>query len=372
MSDLLAIPINLNAHRRIIHVDMDAFFAQVEMLDNPEYRNVPLVLARDSRQSGGHGVVSTANYIARQYGIHSAMSAAEALRLAPDAVFVPPHFERYRELSNKVREIFQRVTEKIEPMSIDEAYLDITEQEPEFEDAIAIGHQLQQTIFDELGLTSSVGISYNKFLAKLGSEHNKPVGLTVVRPDDIRAFLDSLPIEEIRGVGKKTAVRMHELGIETGRDLYELKQSTLLDEFGKQGYEFYRRIRGVDDRPVEWQRERKSVGRERTYNPLLDTEEKVLGELRHTAEMLAESLERRHVQGKTLVLKIRTDAFETETRRQTFPTLMPNTPEYFYEQGQILLDDLGGFQEPLRLLGLTVTNLQDKAHVELLLPIFGL
>lgn len=370
MADLLEIPINLKSERRILHIDMDAFYAQVEMRDHPEYRSVALILARDPRTSGGHGVVATANYPARKLGVHSAMSSAEALRLAPDAVFLPPNFDLYREVSEQVHEIFYRLTRKVESVALDEVYLDITDSYTSFQDAIMVGHQLQQSIYAELNLTSSIGISYNKFLAKLASEHNKPVGLTVVKPSEIRSFLDPMPIEEIRGVGIKTAEKMHTLKIETGRDLFLQNQSTLLQNFGKMGYEFYRRIRGVDDRQVEWQRERKSIGKERTYNPFLDTEEQVAKELRHITELLVTSLDRRQMQGKTLVIKTRTEDFETETRRKSFTDLIPNDIQFILEEGQALFEELGGYQRPLRLLGLTITNLQNQSQAEILLPLF--
>lgn len=370
MADLLQIPINLKGDRRILHIDMDAFYAQVEMRDHPEYQTVALILARDPRTSGGHGVVATANYLARELGVHSAMSAAEALKLAPNAVFIQPNFPLYREISDQVHTIFQSITPKYETIALDEAYLDLTEQCTTFDEAIAVGHLLQQRIYAELQLTSSIGISYNKFLAKLASEHNKPAGFTVVKPSEIRAFLDDMPIEEIRGVGIKTAEKMHTLGVNNGHDLFNQEQSTLLQNFGKMGYEFYRRIRGVDDRAVEWQRSRKSIGKEHTYNPFLDTEEQVHKELRNIAVALVATLEQRQLQGKTLVLKIRTETFETETRRKTFADLIPNDSQFIFEEGQGLFDELGGYQQPLRLVGLTITNLQNQAQTELLLPLF--
>jgi DNA polymerase-4 len=357
LADLFEIPLHLNTDRKIIHVDMDAFYAQVEMRDHPEYRHEQLILARDPRKHGGRGVVATANYAARKLGVHSAQSAAEALRLAPNAIFVEPDFETYRRVSGGVHEIFHRFTDKVEPIAFDEAYLDVTENKFGLTDGVVIAHQLQQMIFDELQLTSSVGVSFNKFLAKLASENNKPVGMTVVRPDDVRSFLDRLPISDIRGVGTKTAEHMIELGVETGHDLFELDQTTLLNEFGKMGYEFYRRIRGVDDRPVEWQRERKSVGKERTYGPFLDTEEAVFAQFKDIATMLAESLIKRNLHGKTLVLKIRDEDFETETRRRSAVDYLPNDAVQFIEIAQDLWEELGGFRKPIRLVGLTMTNL---------------
>jgi DNA polymerase-4 len=371
MADLFEIPLQLNTDRKIIHVDMDAFYAQVEMRDHPEYRDVQLILARDPRTHGGRGVVATANYAARQLGVHSAQSSAEALRLAPDAVFIEPDFDKYRTVSAQVHEIFHRFTDKIEAIALDEAFLDVTENKIDEADHVAIAHSLQQMIFDQLRLTSSVGVSFNKFLAKLASENNKPVGLSVVRPDDVRLFLDRLPIEDIRGVGAKTAERMRALGVETGADLYAMDQSTLLTAFGKMGYEFYRRIRGVDNRPVEWQRERKSVGKERTYGPFLDTEEQVFAQLREIAGMLESSLQRRALHGKTLVIKVRDENFDTETRRRTEVDFLPNDGERFLAVAQDLWEELGGFNKPIRLLGLTMTNLAPLTFENVPLDLYG-
>ena len=357
MADLLEIPVHLKTDRQIIHVDMDAFYAQVEIRDNPALANVPLILAHDPRKNGGRGVVATANYVARKLGVHSAMSAAEALRLAPNATFLDPNFEKYRAVSQQVHDIFQRYTDKVEPIAFDEAYLDVTENKTGHTNAVALAHELQQTIFAELSLTSSVGISFNKFLAKLSSEHNKPVGLTVVREADIRAFLDALPIEDVRGVGQKTAIKMHELGVDTGRDLYEMDQTTLTQHFGRMGYDFYRRIRGVDDRPVEWQRERKSIGKEHTYGPFLDTEEQIEAEFKRLADRLEQSLKRRGMHGKTLALKVRDEDFDTETRRFTQTDFLPNDATEFVRLAQDIWEELGGYQKPIRLLGLTMTNL---------------
>jgi len=357
MADLLEIPVQLHTDRKILHVDMDAFYAQVETRDNPALAEVALILARDPRQHSGRGVVATANYKARQLGVHSAMSAAEALRLAPEATFLTPKFEKYRAVSNQVHEIFHRYTDKVEPIAFDEAYLDVTENKIGIDNPVALAHALQQTIYEELQLTSSVGVSFNKFLAKLSSEHNKPAGLTVVREADVRPFLDALPIEEVRGVGQKTAERMRELGVTTGAALYAMDQTTLTQHFGRMGYDFYRRIRGVDDRPVEWQRERKSVGKERTYGPFLDNEEKIMAELKRLAALLESSLQKRSLHGKTLVLKVRDEDFNTETRRTTQPDYLPNDATEFERLAADIWEELGGYQKPIRLLGLTMTNL---------------
>ncbi|MDR3240891.1 MAG: DNA polymerase IV [Lactobacillaceae bacterium] len=371
MADLLEIALQLNTDRSIIHVDMDAFYAQIEMRDHPEYRDQAIILASDPRKNGGRGVVATANYAARKLGVHSAMSSAEAVKLAPNALFVRPNFDSYRAVSAQVHEIFHRYTDMVEPIAFDEAYLDVTKSKIPFESTVALAHHLQQTIFDELTLTSSVGVSFNKFLAKLSSEHNKPAGFTVVAPEEIRTFLDPLPIKDIRGIGSKTVPKMNELGIYTGKDLFEMDQSALLSHFGKMGYEFYRRIRGVDDREVEWQRERKSIGNERTYGPFLTQEETVFENLHYLAELLEHSLTKRQMHGKTIVLKTRDEDFVTETRRRTLPDFIPNDADTYYEIAEELWEELGGFQKAVRLLGLTMTTLAPMTFDNMLLDLYG-
>ncbi|MFC6177812.1 DNA polymerase IV [Weissella sagaensis] len=370
MTDFLKMPIHLNTDRRILHIDMDAFYAQIEMRDNPAYRNVPLILAHDPRKTGGRGVVATANYSARELGVHSAMSAAEAVKLAPHAVFVTPDFQKYRDVSRQLHQIFKRYTQKIEPVAFDEAYLDITQVSSNHQKAVALAHELQQVIYDELNLTSSVGMSFNKFLAKLASEHNKPSGITIINEEDIRPFLDKLSIQDIRGVGKKTAEQMMKLGINTGADLFATSQSELANTFGKSGYAFYEHIRGVDNRPVMWQRERKSLGKERTYGPFLDTEQAVLDELKGLAQQLAETLIKAHLHGKTLVLKLRDSDFNTETRRETIIDFLPNDEREIYRIAQDIFEGMGGYQKPIRLLGLTMTNLAALSFENVVLNLY--
>ncbi len=371
MADLFDIPLKLNSDRHIIHIDMDAFYAQIEMRDHPEYRDEAIILANDPRLTGGRGVVATANYQARKLGVHSAMSAVEALKLAPHARFVVPNFKLYRKTSQLVHEIFHRYTEKIEPVAFDEAYLDVTNDLSTFDSDLDLAHHLQQTIFDELKLTSSVGVSYNKFMAKLASEHNKPVGFTYIDPSQIREFLNDLKIQEIRGIGKKTIPKMNDLGIYNGYDLYQQSQATLIDHFGRAGFDFYQRIRGVDDREVEWKRERKSIGNERTYGPFLSEEADVFEAFHHLANLLETSVQQEKKHGKTLVLKVRDSEFKTETRRRTNLDFMENKADLFYDLALELWDELGGFQEPIRLLGLTMTNLVPITFTDVPLDLYG-
>lgn len=232
----LVFPLKNDMSRKIIHIDMDAFFASVEERDDPELAKHPLVIARHPSDTGGKGVVTTANYKARIYGIHSAMSAQKAYELCPQAIFKPGDHEKYSAVSKQVREIFHRYTDIIEPVSIDEAYLDVTQNKIDARSAIKIARLIQQDIWQELQLTCSAGVSYNKFLAKLASDYQKPQGMTLISPDEAVIFLKRLPIEKFHGVGKKTVPKMNDLGIFTGADLYEKSEMFLIQEFGKMGY----------------------------------------------------------------------------------------------------------------------------------------
>ncbi|MBM7618137.1 DNA polymerase-4 [Weissella uvarum] len=367
METFLEFPLKLETNRKILHVDMDAFYAQIEIRDNPALANQQVIIARDPRRNGGKGVVATANYNARAKGVHSAMSAAEALDLAPKAVFITPNFTKYREASHQVHDIFHEFTDKIEPVAFDEAYLDLSDRT---ENLVALAHRMQQKIYDELHLTSSVGISFNKFLAKLASEHNKPVGLTVIRPEDIRPFLDAEPIESIRGVGAKTAERMRELGVQTGADLYQMSQDELISEFNRQGFELYERIRGIDNRPVMYERQRKSIGKEHTFNPLIRSEDETLAEIKILAKEVTEALSRQKMHGQTLVLKLRDENFNTVTHRMTQNDFIDNDPVVLNRIANDLLEEAGGFRQPLRLIGLTMTNLTPLAFENIALSLY--
>jgi Nucleotidyltransferase/DNA polymerase involved in DNA repair len=213
-------PVHIDDSRQILHVDMDAFYASIEQRDTPAYKKQPLVISHDPRQTGGRGVVTTANYVARKFGIHSAMPAQQALKLCPKAVFVPPHFHHYRAISDQIHRIFHEYTEIIETVAFDEAYLDVTQNKLKITDPVELAVRLQAEIWDQTHLTSSIGISYSKFLAKEASDYRKPVGITIIHAEDAHDFLMQLPIERFRGVGKKTVPKMHDLNILTGQDLY--------------------------------------------------------------------------------------------------------------------------------------------------------
>jgi Nucleotidyltransferase/DNA polymerase involved in DNA repair len=281
-------PVHIDDSRQILHVDMDAFYASIEQRDTPAYKKQPLVISHDPRQTGGRGVVTTANYVARKFGIHSAMPAQQALKLCPKAVFVPPHFHHYRAISDQIHRIFHEYTEIIETVAFDEAYLDVTQNKLKITDPVELAVRLQAEIWDQTHLTSSIGISYSKFLAKEASDYRKPVGITIIHAEDAHDFLMQLPIERFRGVGKKTVPKMHDLNILTGQDLYAWDELDLINKFGRFGEILYQRVRGADDRPVEYQRERKSIGNETTFWPFLTNRSEVDTQLDKLASMLAE------------------------------------------------------------------------------------
>lgn len=364
------VPIHVDTSRKIIHVDMDAFYASIEERENSKLRKKPLVIARDPRQTGGKGVVATANYLARQSGVHSAMSAQKALELCPEAVFKTPDFTLYRAVSDQIHEIFGEYTEKIEPVAFDEAYLDVTDNKKQIESAVEVAHQIQSEIYAKTNLTCSTGISYNKFLAKLASEYQKPIGVAVVLSEDVREFLDKLPIEKFRGVGKKTVPKMHDIQIFKGRDLYKKSEMELIHHFGRFGDVLYHHVRGADDRPVEYQRERKSIGKESTYNPNLVSDSEVEEALKDLAQKVAETMKQKQKHGKTLVLKVRFSDFETITKRQTLTEFLDNSQETYLFYAQQLFDEFGESQRGVRLLGITLINLASINFENMSLPLF--
>ncbi|WP_051912507.1 DNA polymerase IV [Carnobacterium funditum] len=355
--------------RKIIHIDMDAFFASVEERDHPELKGQPIIIAKHPNLTKGKGVVATANYVARTYGVHSAMSAQKAYELCPKGVFISGNYERYREISAKIREIFLNYTDIIEPLSLDEAYLDVTENKKEMKSATFIAQSIQKDVWDSVRLTCSAGVSYNKFIAKLASDFKKPAGVTVVTPDEALTFLRNLPIEKFYGVGKKTVERMHDSGIFNGEDLYQKNEMDLIRSFGKMGYSLYRKVRGIDDSPVRISRERKSVGRENTYNKNLVTENEIIAELRFLSNKVQHSLRKEQKHGKTIVLKVRYSDFETVTKRHTLPHYIKDAEEIFFH-AQNIWDEIGQLKKGIRLLGITVTTLDPLTFENIVLPLW--
>ncbi|HEY9663708.1 MAG TPA: DNA polymerase IV, partial [Allocoleopsis sp.] len=275
------------AIRKVIHVDMDAFYASVEQRDQPRYRGKPIVVGGRPEQ---RGTVATASYEARQYGIHSAMPSRTARQLCPHLIFVPPRFEVYRGISAQIREIFYRYTDLVEPVALDEAYLDVTENKLNIPSATWIAQAIQTSIYAETGLTASAGVSINKFLAKIASGMNKPSGLFLIAPTEAAAFVEHLPIEQFHGIGEVTAGKMHQLGIMQGADLKQWSEADLVRHFGKPGQFFYRIARAQDNRPVNPNRERKSIGVETSFAVDLDSHAAAIEELGKLVPLLKERL----------------------------------------------------------------------------------
>ncbi|MFO8069283.1 MAG: DNA polymerase IV [Alkalibacterium sp.] len=354
--------------RKIIHIDMDAFYASVEIRDNPSLKNKPVIIARHPKDTGGRGVVTTANYEARKFGVHSAMSAQKAFELCPNGLFVPPNFESYREASGKMQKIFLRYTNKIQPLSLDEAYLDVTDNYINQKSATLIAERIRKEIFEELDLTCSAGVSYNKFLAKLASDYNKPDGITVIPPEKAHVFLIHLPIEKYHGVGEKSVEKMHAMGIYNGQDLYDKEELELVKHFGKMGHSLYRKVRGIDDSEVRSDREPKSVGKESTFAHNLSAENEIIQALRQLAGKVMKNLNKKQKHGKTVVLKIRYEDFQTITRRRTFPNYIEDEEELFRIAVSIWEEE--SLDLSVRLLGITLTGLDSIIFENIPLPLW--
>lgn len=357
-----------NDNRKIIHIDMDAFYASVEVRDNPNLRGKPVIMAHHPKETNGRGIVSTCNYEARQFGVHSAMSAKKAFELCPQGVFIVPRFSHYKEISQQIRAIFRRYTDLIEPMSLDEAYLDVTHNKLNIKSAIYIAKCIQKDILTELQLTCSAGVSYNKFLAKIASDYQKPAGLTTILPEEAPTFLKNLPIEKFYGVGKKSISRLHEKGIFKGKDILKVDPTSLLNEYGKLGFLLLQRVRGIDFSPVKPNRERKSVGKENTFYPELANEDAVKIVIRQLSQSVATTLQRMQVKGSTVTLKIRYTDFETITRQHSLEKVIDNESDIYYHALD-LWEDYGHLEKNIRLIGVSVSHLSqskiEKVSLEL-------
>lgn len=361
-----------DTHRKIIHLDMDAFYASVETRDNPALANKALIIGHDPRQYHGHGVVATANYLARQYGVHSAMPTAKAIKLVPkDKVFfVAPNFEKYRAVSQQVHDLMHELTDQVESVALDEAYLDVTENKLGSDSAIILASQLQQNIYRKTGLTSSFGVSYNKFLAKMGSEYAKPFGRTIILPNEAEDFLAKQKIENFPGIGKKTQEQFHELGVFNGADLRKLSVRFLIENFKKMGYAIALHAHGIDMRPVQADRRRKSIGIERTFGTDIHSEDEALTTIRKFSQELAKKLQEKKVTANVIVLKIRSSQFETVTKRQKLDKSTNQAIEIF-QAGKELYNKAPNFlEEGIRLLGITGTDLKNKNYEEVTLELF--
>ena len=337
--------------RKIIHIDMDAFYASVEQMDNPEIKGKPVAVG-GSRQ---RGVVAAASYEAREYGVRSAMPSILAKKRCKNIIFVKPRFKRYKEISSQIREIFFVYTDLVEPLSLDEAFLDVTENKKNISLAANIAREIRTKIKNDIGLTASAGISINKFLAKVATEINKPDGQKTIHPSQVDEFIDALPIEKFFGVGKVTAKKMNELDIFNGADLKKFNQDNLKNHFGKSGEYFYKIVRSIHDNPVNPNRIRKSIGAERTFSHDIDSEGFMLDKL----DRIADELERRMInsnnKGKTLTIKLKYSDFTQQTRSKTVDEYLQSKEEIFPIIEELLYQK--EIEKSVRLLGISITNL---------------
>jgi DNA polymerase-4 len=347
----------MQAIRKIIHIDMDAFYASVEQRDRPEFKGKPVIVGGDPNS---RGVVAACSYEARKFGIHSAMPSVTAYRLCPDAVFIRPRFDVYREVSAQIREIFYEYTGLVEPLSLDEAFLDVTENYKGMPSATLIAREIKRKIYNRTGrLTSSAGVSFNKFLAKVASDMNKPDGITVITPDMAEEFIDSLPIRKFFGVGKVTEEKMLNLGIKTGADLKKYKKEQLIQIFGKSGRYFYDIAHGLDDRPVEPNRIRKSIGKETTFSEDIDDTDQMLEILDNIAVRLESSLIKRDAKGRTITLKVKYFDFQSITRSITIDEPADNAAVIMKHIRPLLSKTEAG-KKKIRLIGISISNFDDQ------------
>ena len=342
------------SNRKIIHIDMDAFFASVEQLDHPELRGKPIAVGGAENR----GVVAAASYEARKYGVRSAISGVLAKKNCPDLIFVRPRFDRYKEISNKIHKIFHEYTDLVEPLSLDEAYLDVTINKKGNPSATLLAQEIRLRILNEVGLTASAGISINKFVAKIASDYNKPNGQKTINPDEVISFLEILPIRKFYGVGKVTTEKMYQLGIFTGLELKSKSLEFLEKHFGKSGNFYYNVVRGIHNSEVKSVRITKSVAAEHTFEVNLSSEIFMIEQLENIATSLEKRLKKHRIAGKTVTLKIKYSDFTQQTRSKTLP--------YFISDKGLILETVKEllFQERMkdsvRLLGISLSNLNTE------------
>lgn len=340
-----------SAFRKIIHVDMDAFFASVEQLDNPDLRGKPVAVGG----GGDRGVVSAASYEARKFGVRSAMSNVLAKQKCPEIIFVKGNYKRYKEISLQIREIFYDYTDLVEPLSLDEAYLDVTQNKVGNPSASLIAKEIRKRILDEIGLTASAGISINKFIAKVASDINKPNGQKTINPEEVIPFLEELPIQKFYGIGKVTASKMYNLGIFNGRDLKakSLEEMSLL--FGKSGTHYYDIVRGIHRSEVKPNRIRKSLGAERTFRENISSEVFMLDKLNTIADELEDRMKNSKTKGKTVTLKIKYSDFTQQTRSKTVEKFIQKKADFLPIVKELLFQEK--LKNSVRLLGISFSNL---------------
>ncbi len=342
--------------RKIIHIDMDAFYASVEQRDQPSYRGKPLVVGGSPEK---RGAVAAASYEARKFGIYSAMSTRVAVQKCKDLVIVKPRFEVYREVSHQIRDIFQRYTDLVEPLSLDEAYLDVTVNKLGMASAVAIAREIKQHIQVETRLTASAGVSISKFLAKVASGMDKPNGLYLIPPDQAIAFVEKLAIEKFHGIGAVTAAKMKQLGIHSGADLQQWSEADLIQHFGKVGSHYYNVARARDDRPVNPNRIRKSIGAEKTFDEDLEDRGEMATMLEKIAREVGDRLTKNQRTGSTLTLKIKYADYQQITRSKTLSHRLQSATEIFDLAKDLLLENVGD-RKKVRLLGISISNLDGE------------
>ena len=333
---------------------MDAFYASVEQLDNPELLRKPLAVGGSEKR----GVVAAASYEARKFGVRSAMSGMAAKRNCPDLIFVPPRFDRYREISKQIREIFFEYTDLVEPLSLDEAYLDVTENKKGNPSATMIAEEIRKKIKEKTGLNASAGISVNKFVAKIASDINKPNGQKTINPEEVVPFLETLDVKKFFGVGKVTKEKMYGLGVFTGKDLKEKSLEFLSENFGKSGTHYYNVVRGIHNSKVKPSRKQKSLAAEHTFSENISSEIFMMERLNEIASEVEERLQRRNLAGKTITLKIRYSDFTIQTRSKTVLEFLASKSSILLVVKELLYQEK--MKESVRLLGISISNLNNE------------
>ncbi|MBL4709256.1 MAG: DNA polymerase IV [Flavobacteriales bacterium] len=352
-------PEQLKDIRKIIHIDMDAFYASVEQMDFPELKGKPLAVG-GSRE---RGVVAAASYEARAFGVHSALASSIAARRCPDLIFVRPRFDRYKEVSSQIMEIFHEFTDLVEPLSLDEAFLDVTYNKKDLKSAIKIAMLIRKEIKERVGLTASAGISFNKFLAKTASDLDKPDGLSVILPDKAIAFMEKLPIEQFHGVGKVTAKKMKNQGVFFGSDLMKMQCSELVRRYGKAGKHYYNIVTANDTREVKADRMRKSIGAENTFSENIIEEAQVLSQLERIHETLMKRVLKTESKGRTVTLKIKYHDFTVKTRSKTYESFTDDS-EMIWKTVVELLHHPTYLEKEVRLLGISISQLDNLKNVK--------
>ena len=341
-------------NRKIIHIDMDAFYASVEQMDNPLLKGKPIAVGGAENR----GVVAAASYEARKFGVRSAISGVMAKRNCPDLIFVKPRFDRYKEISKKIQAIFYEYTDLVEPLSLDEAYLDVTKNKKGNPSASLLAQEIRLRIFNEVGLTASAGISVNKFVAKIASDYNKPNGQKTVNPNEVISFLEGLPIRKFYGVGKVTTEKMYQLGIFTGLDLKSKSVEFLEKHFGKSGAFYYNVVRGIHNSEVKSERISKSVAAEHTFDVNLSSEIFMVEKLEKIASELGRRLKKHSIAGKTITLKIKYSDFTQQTRSKTMPYFISDKALILEIVKELLYQEK--MKESVRLLGISLSNLNTE------------